>query len=198
MRYNLKEINYYRKATLSSKKVTAYSTLVDAHKITVDWLKFAEAKLLGLAGINLLFLFGIHRLTIESPIWDLYKSLATVCLLLSVSICFLAIQPKIGRPAEKDADIEHHESNDLLFYGDIAKYPKKQYQLLIKKKLAEIDQLNDIDEWYTGQIWSISRITMQKLAFFNTATWFFLIAAISPIGAYALYLFKDSVAGRFE
>lgn len=175
--------------------------LMDIQKNIVDWLKFAEAKAAALVGLNLIVLFGLHRLNFDSSVWGGYLKISTFFLLLSASVCVMAIIPRFGCPVNDGIDglsaYSMPVNADLTFYGDITKFSKSDYISSMENSFSSNTKFSDFEIWIVGQIWSVSRITVQKLNFFRLSAWIFLSVIITPLGAYFLYLFKDCSAGGF-
>lgn len=176
--------------------------LMDIQKNIIDWLKFAEAKAAALVGLNLIVLFGLHRLNFDSLVWDFYLKISTFFLLMSASVCLMAIIPRFGCPVAdgKDGLVDYKtpDSADLTFYGDISKFSKSDYVLSMANSFSKNSSFSDFEIWTVGQIWSVSRITVQKLLFFKFSAWLFLAVIFTPLGAYFLSFFKNVSSGEFR
>lgn len=154
-----------------------------------NWLKFAEAKNGTIIALNSALIFGLFQICqdtkTENIILIVYVYSALISLFISIIIAILSFVPKLsyqytsfGKP--KDSD-------NLLYFGDIAKYSEKEY---IDKLSSITNEITDFDKQYINQIATNSKITYVKYKQFELAVWFNISAFLTPVGAIILYLYK--------
>ena len=169
-------------------------TLKDIFENVNNLLKFAEAKNGVIIALNSMIIFGVFKLDIlsldTSSILNWYLYIAIFMLVTSLIIALLSFVPKLKYPYlsfEKPL-----ETDNLLYFGDIAKYTPTQY----KKHFEKIIKLDDKEEYqnnhnltddYINQIVINSKITFIKFKQFEIAIWFTLSAILTPIGGIILY-----------
>ena len=161
-----------------------------------DWLKFAEAKngvLVAFNGSALVLvmstLLNKENLTFVIHHWYLivlvgyfifFAALGLIIALLS----FLAqISPTWFRVKEEPKD-----TDNLLFYRDIAKYDKNNVTPYLEK-LSHIispdreEEMTQMEKLYANQIITNSQIAVRKYKFFNASLWCTILAFTTPLGA---------------
>ncbi len=170
-------------------------TLKDIFDNVNSWLKFAEAKNGAIIALNATFIFGILKLNIistsEKNILDYYLFIAIFMLLVSIIVALLSFIPRLSDTYIKFK--EPMDNDNLLYFGDIAKYTDIKY----KEKIQIFIQLNGsegsdkLNEYYIKQIIINSKITFIKFKQFEIAIWFTLSAILTPIGGIILYYTRN-------
>lgn len=154
------------------------------------WLKFAEAKNAALFAATSAMFFGIISLAqgftnLPSELIA-YLVVCEIFLVVSAAFTLLSFIPRVKIPfitkLEKPVD-----DDNLLFYGDIAKYDAEAYL----KKLVEtnLDDTSKLERDYADQIIINSRITLWKYRYFNIAMWLTLSVIATPIMSLIAFLF---------
>jgi len=167
--------------------------LKDIFENVNNLLKFAEAKNGIIIALNATVIFGIFKLGVlsldTSSILNWYLYITIFMLLTSLIIALLSFVPKLKYPYlsfEKPL-----ETDNLLYFGDIAKYTPTQYKKHCEKiiKLDDKDYQNNckLTDDYINQIVINSKITFIKFKQFEIAIWFTLSAILTPIGGMILY-----------
>jgi hypothetical protein len=154
-----------------------------------NWLKFAEAKNGALLAGNIAIIFGIwHYSNSASPpnVLKYYFIYVTALLTLSTLCALISFSPrtqipfifKVREPADHD---------NLLFYGDIAKY---SYRVWLEKlyirygKTLNITESIEID--YAEQIIINSQIALWKYRWFKFALSLAISSLLTPVIAIPL------------
>ncbi len=153
--------------------------------MTNDWLKFAEAKNLAalvfagaaigayVRAVDIVCLPKLTKGLVSAGIAGL--TLAGVIALISF-IPTLEIPFLYAKRAPK-------ESDNLVFYGDIAHYQPSEFLTLTKTLIGEKDH-DGIDEQYAAQIVVNARIALRKYRIFTAACWSGLVGiALLATGA---------------
>ena len=106
----------------------------------IDWLKFAEAKNVGLITLNLA-LIAINFDLLSNPIFKTFKILIYFMILFnlsSLSVCVLSFYPQVAnlKILKKllDKYISVSNNDNLLFYRVIASFNKQNYINKLKDK----------------------------------------------------------------
>jgi hypothetical protein len=158
--------------------------LSETLKATTDWLKFAEAKNAALIGVNLAVLVTSEK--IQSAIgWATYFHWVSGLCIISISIALLSVIPRVGWPLPSMEKNNRDEHDNLMFYGDVAKYSPGGYCGELSKKFGR--SLTKTEDWTARQVAVLSDLTLQKLSFFKLAAFITLSAVATPIGAALLY-----------
>ena len=156
--------------------------LKDIFSNTNDWLKFAETKTATLLAGNGVIIFGIFRIFKDTDtIHNIFISTAITLLALSIFINLLSLIPSLKMPFvlyTKDKS----ENDNLLYFGDIAKYSITEYLTKIKNGTKEF---TDFEQYYASQIIINSVISLKKFRLFlmsiyltSSAVFILLIALI--------------------
>lgn len=162
--------------------------LSDTLKATTDWLKFAEAKNGALIGVNLAVLVSAEK--IQAAIgWAAYFHWIAMLCIASISIALLSVIPRVGWPLPSVGKSNRDEHDNLMFYGDIAKYSPGGYCSELARKFAR--DLTLTESWTARQVAVLSDLTTQKLRFFKFAAFITLSAVATPIGAVLFYCMRS-------
>ena len=175
-----------------------YTTLLDLQLTRViDLLKFAESKNSMLIAFLSAILIGINSQAPSYNAIDCYLLIYILAFhllaLSSLVVCIVSFIPIVELPTWIRCDDQSAEDNPL-YFGDACKYTTKQYiGLLVKKyNLQPIDSHGmSIEADICGQIVTNSKIAYIKYKYFNYSVWLFLIALLTPLGAFALYYFSN-------
>ncbi len=154
-----------------------------------NWLKFAEAKNGAIIALNSALIFGLFQvcqdIKIGNIILIMYVYSAHISLFISIIIAILSFVPKLSY--QYTSFSKPKDSDNLLYFGDIAKYSEKEYT---DKLSSMADEITDFDKQYISQITTNSKITYVKYKQFELAVWFNISAFLTPIGAIILYFYK--------
>ena len=159
---------------------------------TNDWLKFAEAKNGALIAVVCAVMFGFYRAAsnlVDIPFSGiLYLSVFFALSILSLSIALVSFLPRLKKPFWITYDLKK-DSDNPFYFGDAYKYTGYEYL-----NLLNINSTSDekrILEKAADQIVVNSRISFLKYRLFTTATWLFLSAFLTPIGALIIWAFRE-------
>jgi len=157
-----------------------------------EWLKFAEAKNTVILAADAAAAFGAVTILLGKDnnlaLWlYIYLHSFVSCVALSATAALLSIVPKTkmffsGRYGEKRA------TDNLLFYGDIAKYSPEEYLSILCSKHGQPKTTTGLDLDFAQQIVINSRITVTKYGWFEVGMWLALAAIATPVLAGALFL----------
>ncbi|MBN2825111.1 MAG: hypothetical protein JXQ76_07310, partial [Campylobacterales bacterium] len=128
--------------------------LKDIFATVNDLLKFAEAKNGAIVTLNGVVVFGIVQTNIETIALQIYTVMVVFLLLASIIISLLSFIPKLNSPYI-NLGTPTPEDN-LIYFGDIAKYTPAQYYTKIKETLPTIDET--LEMYYIHQIVINSKI----------------------------------------
>lgn len=137
-----------------------------------NWLNFAEAKNAAMIAfdIALLAAVGSMKLFTSEKTWFIIHVLGTC---ISMILALASFLPNLGK--EKRNDDGYLESDNLIFYKDIAKYDPKRYLKAVFKMYAEIsiteEQIQKIELDYATEITFNSSVALRKYALFKWALW---------------------------
>lgn len=149
-----------------------------------DWLKFAEVKNAGLIAFLIAAISGLLGFT--ASFQQLNQSIKfglLFCVFFLVVSCLISLftfSPKLDRLEiiffAKESEIL--ESDNLLFFGDLAKYDADSLTSIIAKKYFEIDlkKPSQIHTDIAEQIIINSKIAVAKFRFFKIALNFVFLA----------------------
>ena len=173
------------------KRIYVREILKDIFDNVNNWLKFAEAKNGAIIALNATFIFGILKLGIinddnGNSFLNYYLYIAIFMLTLSIIIALLSFVPRLNhsyiqfkKPLDKD---------NLLYFGDIAKYTPSKYEERLNISIKVDDEKNStLNTYYINQIVINSKITFIKFKQFEIAIWFTISAILTPIGGIILY-----------
>jgi len=155
-----------------------------------NWLKFAEAKNGAIIALNATVIFGILKLGVinvnGNNILNYYLYVAVFMLILSITIALLSFVPRLTHPYiqfKKPLD-----KDNLLYFGDIAKYTPYKYEERLNLSITINDENNStLNVYYINQIVINSKITFIKFKQFEIAIWFTISAILTPLGGIILY-----------
>ena len=140
-----------------------------------EWLKFAESKnsiLLAAdtgLGIGIYQLFLSRRESVFS--WERICVSMVVTLLLAGSvICLFSFLPNVKIPWLTTIQRPSDDDN-VLFYGDIAKYAPERYLRLLYERVGMEWKDNAIEKDLAAEIIINSRIALRKYRLFGVALW---------------------------
>ncbi|MFS1862644.1 Pycsar system effector family protein [Vibrio lentus] len=160
-----------------------------------DWLKYAEAKSATLIAGNGALIFGLSRLikSYEMPQIVEYYGYASMALcLVSMILCLLSVVPALSMPWEiKPNGVQ--DSDNLLYFKDIAKYTPASYLGKLAKRLdVDEKEFSGYQRDLANQIIINSTIACRKYGYFQVAIWLTVTALISPVGSLVLYMLRVS------
>ena len=154
-----------------------------------NWLKFAEAKNGAIIALNSALIFGLFQICqgikTDNIILIVYVYSALISLFISIVIAILSFVPKLSHQYTSFG--KPKDSDNLLYFSNIAKYSEKEYA----DKLSSLtNEITDFDKQYISQIATNSKITYVKYKQFELAVWFNISAFLTPAGAIILYFYK--------
>lgn len=152
-----------------------------------NWLSFAEAKNGALLALNIAGICGIASMNEQMSYLQL-----SVCLFLLVStfILLYSFHPNTKSALENSLNEHEHQNTDsvpaknLLFFGDIAKYPTaERYLDSLFDMYYESAQEDETfqEKHYAEEIWINSKITIRKYRAFRWALSIDIIACLVSI-----------------
>lgn len=156
-----------------------------------DWLKFAEAKNAALVAADGAAGFAALAVLVSSEdklkIWvSIYLYLFVFFVLCSAVVALFSIVPQtrilLAKPKE-----EQSETDNLLFYGDIAKYKPSEYLAALSRRYSISQTPSNLETDYAQQIIINSQIALNKYFIFRIAVWFAIAAVVNFIPALILF-----------
>jgi len=161
-----------------------------ALSLTIDWLKFAEAKNAILLSASAAAIFGLLTL-LRSPDF-ITNDIIYVCISLSIflfsislihcSLSFIPVTSTVG------------STNNLLSYSDIVKYDSKKYlKTLYNQEENENEKPSSFNNDLADLVVSYSKVTIRKYLLFNRAIWFALSAIVIPFSALSILFFLNTI-----
>lgn len=164
-----------------------------------DWLKFAEAKNAALfAASSTLIIAVLKEISILKwlELWlpyrigiGIYVGLLITQLALSATICLYSFLPQI-KHLPLAPQKEPKDTDNLLFYGDIAHYEPTYYlRCLYKQQGEHVISTMPLEVDYARQIVVNSRIALRKYHLFTAALWLLLSAFFAPILVVLFYIY---------
>jgi hypothetical protein len=175
------------------------SRLLELLKLVNDWLKFAEAKNVGIVGLAsgamsvLLVALGFLREAGLTPIPSLFVGAGGACLALSLLIGVYSFLPATAMPHWMRMQLEQPRADDnLYFFGHAAKYDPAALAVAIARRYDRATEpiVHEVHTDLAAQLIVNARITMQKLKLFRWAVVFFgagvLLAGIGIVLIIAL------------
>lgn len=156
-----------------------------------NWLKFAESKNAALLAADTTLALGLLKMlqsnVLSNQFLILYISFSILILILSAIICLISFLPQLIIPWLATTH-RPSETDNLLFYGDIAKYDPQRYLLLLHNQVTkDTPEIDLYEEDIAEQIIVNSRIALRKFRLFNMALWLNVVAGLTPIGAIILW-----------
>jgi hypothetical protein len=158
-----------------------------------DWLKYAEAKSATLIAGNGALIWGLVRV---SKTFEL-NYLLSVTLLISISlcvaslvVCLISIVPSLSMPWEVKPSGKT-DSDNLLYFADIAKYSPTAYLSALEAKLGlEPSDHSGYQKDISSQIITNAVIANAKYKNFQIAAWITLSSLITPLGTLAIFIIR--------
>ena len=165
-----------------------------------EWLKFGESKNAALLAADTALALGLVKMlqssVLSNQIVILYVSISIPILALAAMVCLISFIPQTAIPWLSTSS-RPKETDNLLFFGDIAKYAPKSYvEALYKQAEKAIDKVDAYEEDIAEQIIVNSRIALRKYKLFNTAIWLNVVTGLSPIGAILLFAIIKIARGK--
>lgn len=146
-----------------------------------DWLKFAEQKNAALLVLNVGLIWGISRVLPKNTelealnYWLNFTGYS--CLILSSIVCIVSFMPVLNDCWFSQGDRKN--SDNCLFFGDIAKYDATSYIKLVISKLPESElQECKFDLDYANQITNNAKITLTKYKWFGVSSKITILGSI--------------------
>jgi len=164
-----------------------------------DWLKFAEAKNLGLLTLNAALVFGSTQIKfadnsiIQNVIYFVFTPLA----LLSFFSCLLSLFPILSKIEKgefakswinKFSQVidEEKEFENIHFYGYLKNLNETLFEEKFLNKIESKVPFNAYERELATQILYNSRITWLKYQLFKIGAFFFLLGIAGTIVAYLI------------
>ncbi|CAK8718286.1 hypothetical protein GCAAIG_07740 [Candidatus Electronema halotolerans] len=146
-----------------------------------DWLKFAEQKNVTLLVLNTGIVWGVSRIInknfSESSLIFSGIVFGYLFNFVSIIICIASFMPVFTDKWFKME--EKRESDNILFFYDIAKYSKREFLELAKRKAGMKEyKFSEIEKDYAGQIVNNADIALSKYKQFKIASRFTIISII--------------------
>jgi len=146
-----------------------------------DWLKFAEQKNAALLVLNVGLIWGVSRVIPKGiELGNLNYGLnigGYTCLIISAIACVISFMPVLN-----DCWFSHGErknSDNSLYFGDIAKYEAKSYLKLVISKLPTSGVKHcELDLDYANQITNNAKITITKYKWFGVSSKITILGAV--------------------
>lgn len=138
-----------------------------------DWLKFAEQKNAALLVLNVGLIWGVSRVlptNVElEPLNYWLNFIGYACLILSAIACIISFMPMLNDCWFSQG--ERRQSDNCLFFGDIAKYDAASYIKLLINKLPEPTvKESGFDLDYANQITNNAKIALTKYKWFGVSS----------------------------
>lgn len=150
-----------------------------------DWLKFAEAKngiIVAFNGSVILQIFQIIKGISSSGIYFLCLIILLIFWTLSFLIALISFYPRTKILFLLRRNEKISKQDNLLFYGDIAKYSEKDYlQSLTKMFGRENYCWSNFEISYVNQIIINSQITLKKFKYFQVSLSLNLLGSVIPL-----------------
>nr|WP_272870321.1 Pycsar system effector family protein [Aliivibrio fischeri] len=111
---------------------------------------------------------------------------------VSMLLCLLSVVPSLSMPWESKPN-GTKDSDNLLYFQDIAKYTPSSYlsKLAIRLGLGE-QVFSGYQQDLANQIIINSTIACKKYSYYKVAIWFTVTALITPLGSTFLYILRVS------
>ncbi|WP_438453971.1 hypothetical protein [Vibrio alginolyticus] len=165
---------------------------------TNDWLKFAEAKNIGLIALNGALLVGLLQSldAIKSfrLIYQLYFLLIAICSSASCSVALISLIARLEAPWWLVSFIKNSkcEKDNLTFFLDISKYSGKQYLEMCENKYPQLTiSCRNYCLHLAEQITSNAKISTIKYKQFNVALFLLLGGILTPLGLWVFSYIKQ-------
>jgi len=163
--------------------------------LVIDFVKFAEAKNAALLAANGVLIVGVLQAWSSRPhpaTWQCYYAIyLLVFLSLSVMVALVSFIPlkefpsllPISRPTPQD---------NLVFFGDIAKYDVTQYLRALDAQSASSHYERDL----AGQIIINARVALRKYHCFTWALWLTIYGLATPLIGVCVWLSLQYIKKR--
>ena len=149
-----------------------------------DWLRFAEAKNGALVAFDAAVAFGALSLGIGAQglaTWlAVVMVVSAILALISASVALFTFLPKLTSDLLAQEEPPSPTDN-LLFYGHIAKYTPDSYLEALRTRLRLSQDISPYAEQLAEQIVINAQIASWKYQLFNKALWFALFALLMPL-----------------
>lgn len=169
--------------------------------LVIEFVKFAEAKNAALLAVDSALIIGSLQawLAMEhSPVWTgYYLASALLFLGLSVIVVLLSFLPLKTFPVLR-ASGALLPSDNLVFFGDIAKYDASQFLAALNESPAPDPSQNPRYEAdLAGQVIINSRVALRKYRCFTWALWLTIYGVTTPIVAFCAWIILFGIKKRF-
>ncbi len=158
-----------------------------------DWLKYAEAKSATLIAGNGALIWGLVRASKSFELGYFLSITILISVLLcvvSLVVCLLSIIPSLRMPWEHKPKGKQ-DSDNLLYFADIAKYSPIAYLNALETKLGLTPRDHSgYEKDIASQIITNAVIANAKYKNFQIAVWLTLSALITPVGALAIFFIR--------
>lgn len=167
-----------------------YNKLQNIENNIADWLKFAEAKNAALITFNSAFCFFLFKYfeNLNKGYEKTLIAIFIICLIISIFVCLLSFIAKINGPRFNKIVLKfiekQKETDNLLYYKDIAKYSVEDYKFLFYSKFSTLSndeipsKIDAFENELIKQICALSKIALKKYIFFNTSLYITLLPVI--------------------
>jgi pycsar effector protein len=175
------------------------SRLLELLKLVNDWLKFAEAKNVGIVGLAsgamsvLLVALGFLREAGLTLIPSLFIAAGAACLAISLLIGVYSFFPATAMPQWMRMRLDPpHADDNLYFFGHAAKYDPAALAVAVARRYDRAAEpiVHELHTDLAAQLIVNARITLQKLRLFRWSVLFFgagvLLAGIGMVLIVAL------------
>ncbi|HEU0113858.1 MAG TPA: Pycsar system effector family protein [Thermomicrobiales bacterium] len=158
------------------------SRLLELLKLVNDWLKFAEAKNVGIVGLAsgamsvLLVALGFLREAGLTLVSSLFVGAGAACLAVSLLIGVYSFFPATAMPRWMRMRLEPPRADDnLYFFGHAAKYDPTSLAVAVARRYERTPDpvVGALHTDLAAQLIVNARITMQKLRLFRWSVGFF-------------------------
>ncbi|HEX5498501.1 MAG TPA: Pycsar system effector family protein, partial [Thermomicrobiales bacterium] len=152
------------------------SRLLELLKLVNDWLKFAEAKNVGIVGLAsggmsvLVVALGRLEEAGLTPVSSLFIGAGVACLAVSLLIGVSSFFPATAMPRWTRMRMEPPRADDnLFFFGHAAKYDPTSLVIAVARRYDRTPDpvVCDVQADLAAQLIVNARITMQKLRLFR-------------------------------
>ncbi|HEU5433923.1 MAG TPA: Pycsar system effector family protein [Thermomicrobiales bacterium] len=167
---------------MSAAVDTTESRLLELLKLVNDWLKFAEAKNVGIVGLAsgamsvLLVALGFLREAGLTFLSSLVVSAGAACLAVSLLIGVYSFFPATAMPRWMRMQLDPPRPDDnLYFFGHAAKYDPVALAFAVARRYGRTTDpiVHELHTDLAAQLIVNARITMQKLRLFRWSVLFF-------------------------
>src|SRR5262245_13744248 len=182
-----------RKAGCAGKGVPMEERLQHIAASVSDWVKFAESKNAAIVAFDGVMLFGLVNMLkgLTPPLGGavrlgVYCTVALLLLALSFALC--SFIPNLRMPFLSVRRPCHAQDN-LVYYGDIAKYDSDTYLALLCQHMeVDVKALHAMERYYAQQIVESAGIAQQKYRIFAGAVSLTILALLLACISGTLYL----------